>query len=277
MKEADKLSRHAVAFAVALSALCGQGTPPQAAAGAGSNIIRADKVVLSPEALAAESEGYLPAFYANATTAETATPIEVIAGTEAHGIDLHLSRTRVAHVRGAIVGSSGVPVRAGSVMLWRLDAAGRSSMSPEVGRLSPNNGTFEFADVAPGSYLLGVNGSANGVDREDAWRPVQVGDSDIELKLALSKPLEIKGSVVVEGVSDQPTGLKVSLESTRLSGNSRSISSRESHSVLRIFLLTHTAWPSRARKVICTSNPFVSEVPIIRIQTSRLAKARAAS
>jgi protocatechuate 3,4-dioxygenase beta subunit len=182
------------------------------------NVIRADKIVLSPEAIAAAAEGYLPAFYGNATSAETATPIEVTAGTEAHGIDLHLSRTRVAHLRGTILGSSGTPVHGGNVMLWKVDSAGRTSMSPEIGRLSPNNGTFEISDVAPGSYLLGVNGTTNGTDREDAWKLVQVGDSDLDFKIALSKPSEIKGSVVVEGVSAQPTGLTVSLESTRLTG-----------------------------------------------------------
>jgi protocatechuate 3,4-dioxygenase beta subunit len=182
------------------------------------SVVRAEQVVLSPEARAAEAEGYLPAFYVNATSAEAATPISVLAGTEAHGVDLRMSRARVVHVRGVILGSTGLPVRAGNVLLWRVDAAGRSSMGPEVGRVSPSNGTFELADVAPGSYLLGVNGSTNGVDREDAWKSIQVGDTDIDLKLLLSKPLELKGSVVVEGVSAPPDGLKVSLESTRLSG-----------------------------------------------------------
>jgi len=177
------------------------------------NVVRADKVILSPEEKAAESEGYLPAFYGNATSAEAAVPIDVLAGTEARGIDLHLVRTHVAHVRGIAMTYIGSPAQ-GAVLLWRLDSAGRSAMSPEIGRLSPPNGAFEIGNVSPGSYLLSINAS----DQEHAWKPIQVGDSDLDLKIVLSKPVEMKGTISVEGTTTQPAGLKVTLEATRLSG-----------------------------------------------------------
>jgi protocatechuate 3,4-dioxygenase beta subunit len=147
-------------------------------------------------------EGPITTYYPNGADVSSAAPIDVTAGGETRGIDIRLLRSKVYTVRGKGVDASGAP-GAGIVSFARkddtnipglLNARGNAQLRPD--------GTFEFRNIVPGTYVLQVvQGALNGnIPANVTGRlEVTVGDSNVEsLVLPIGPGPEITGTVKLE-------------------------------------------------------------------------------
>jgi hypothetical protein len=133
----------------------------------------------------AAAVGNITTFYPNGTDAASAAPVDVSAGGEMRGIDVRLLQAKVYSVRGKAVDPSGAAGPALMAFAKKEDSGNLATALNGGGlnQLRPD-GTFEFRNVVPGTYVLQllqmiqVNGSgpANLTGRLE----VTVADANIE-------------------------------------------------------------------------------------------------
>jgi hypothetical protein len=149
-------------------------------------------------------EGNILTYYPNGTDASNAVPVDVAAGGELRGIDIRLLRARVYTVRGKAADASGMPVMAMVAFVKKEDSGNLATALGGGGlnQLRPD-GTFEFRNIVPGTYVLqvlqvmAVNGNtpANLTGRVE----VTVADANIDnLVLPLGAGPAITGTVKLE-------------------------------------------------------------------------------
>jgi hypothetical protein len=138
-----------------------------------------------------QTDRYLPVYYPGTVNEQSASAVEVQAGTEAGGVNIIVGPVRTRHVRGVIVdGKTGKPDQYGSLTL--LD--GLENMSRDRLTVDHETGLFDIS-LFPGAQTLMAN-AAGGV----GYTTVQVGDSDIENLTIVTMPeFDIRGKVSVEG------------------------------------------------------------------------------
>ena len=149
-------------------------------------------------------EGNITTFYPNGADASSAVAVDVAAGSEMRGIDIRLIQAKVYTVRGKAVDSSGASASAVVSLTLKEDGGNLPAVlnGGSSSRLRPD-GTFEFRNVVPGTYVLqlgqviAVNGNqpANVTGRAE----VTVGDSNIDdLVLPLVPCPVITGTITLE-------------------------------------------------------------------------------
>lgn len=141
----------------------------------------------------------LRTFHPGVTTASSATPMVFQPGEEKAGVNITLVAGQTHHVRGGVVGLS--PTDRGTISLQPDDeeqifiGAGGSNYKP--------NGTFDFANVNPGSYVLTYI-QMSGETAKGARRFITVGDYDVNnIVLSLATPTTISGRIKIEGTSSE--------------------------------------------------------------------------
>lgn len=159
----------------------------------------------SPMAQAPANEpdmGYGMTWYPNAPDAAGASAIAVGAAAEVP-IEIVLRRTKMVHIRGAVVDDAGNPVERPMV---ELTPRGLGT-SVAVGNLSMGTGgAFEITSVPAGFYMLSARATsigtvANGnTPQRMAFLHVEVRDSHLEgVQLRLTPGKEVRGAVKWEG------------------------------------------------------------------------------
>ena len=101
------------------------------------------------------SRSYVGQFYPSASDSKSAQIVELTAGNEKSGIDFQMTPTTVTQIHGAF-SPAGADWHAGNLIL-QLNPLSEGGVNPGMGMgASPNveKGTFEFAPVVPGSYML---------------------------------------------------------------------------------------------------------------------------
>jgi len=128
------------------------------------------------------SDGFRPTYSGGGSTLDSAQPIDIAPGAEAHA-DLNLSLEPSYKVRGVLSNiSSGKPVT------FELLTSGETVTASRVS-LNRTSGRFELQDVVPGVYKLRV-----AQEKHVALAPLSVKAQDVEnLAVRLSPPLEIAG------------------------------------------------------------------------------------
>jgi uncharacterized surface anchored protein len=162
-----------------------------------------DRTVQQADAKPQESN--LKTYFPDALTVESATPIDVTAGAEVRGIEIHVRRGRVFSIRGKIEAAGGPVPSDGNLLLLSKDRDGASGMTWFY-----KAGTFQFKNVLPGAYVVQSRGS--GVETRDPTGEfskytqmvgrveVTVEDRDVvNVVLALHLGAEIRGVLKVEG------------------------------------------------------------------------------
>ncbi len=96
--------------------------------------------------------GFAPTYYPNAAAADIAAPVDVTGPTEVRGVDIHLARTRLSDVRGAVQVSGNWLIQ-----VTLIDRADRSVVAKTT--LTPPNAAFDFPSIPPGSYMVYAQGS----------------------------------------------------------------------------------------------------------------------
>jgi protocatechuate 3,4-dioxygenase beta subunit len=129
---------------------------------------------------------------------ETATLIDVPAGTERRNLDIRLRKARVFHFGGRVVTASGAPVPNAIVNLLY---PGINDPASNAHRLVVNDGAFQVNGLLPGAYSLQA---WSGATRElVGHQAVTLTDRDIDnVTLTLVPGLEIPLTVRIEDADD---------------------------------------------------------------------------
>ena len=181
-------------------------------------------------------EDYVTTYYPNLTESTNASPLNLVAGSEARGIDIRLLKTRFHHVSGSLAGLPAQAPVADSKQDAKQKGKGRggdagflagpgvtlslTSRNGGAGRQLPGaqvyaDGTFEFPAVPPGSYYIMAQSAGAAQQRLTARVPVDVGNGDINnVSIRLQPPLALSGILTID--STQPN---VRMGSLRLTFN----------------------------------------------------------
>lgn len=141
--------------------------------------------------------------YPDAATVENAASIEVNAGQDVSGIDVHLRTAQTFHVRGKVVGI----VPGGDLQRVSINLAPRGEQMLLFGSMAAisKDQSFDLAGVVPGSYTLNafvLGGNVRGI----AHQPVDVGQGDVnDVVLAISPPGSLRGTIRLEGTPQAGT------------------------------------------------------------------------
>jgi hypothetical protein len=153
-----------------------------------------------------QREGYVPTLYPGTSDVRGATPVQVAPGKAVEGVNLRLVKAPVTRVRGRVTGPSGTAGTAGANIRVTSPAIG---VPVKNGRTSAQ-GRFELRGLAPGAYTL--EAFRAGPSILHAGMPLEVGRDPIEeLVLTLTPPMEIPGSLRVEGEGAVAAGTRISL------------------------------------------------------------------
>ena len=144
------------------------------------------------------ASGFAPTYYPNTTDAAAAVAIDITGPTELRGIDIHLSRTRLYHVRGALHVSENWHVQ-----VTLVDRADRSVVARTA--LNPPNLAFDFPFIPPGSYMIYGQGSAPPCNFCLGTQAVEVQSQDVDAVLLNLVNAKVPG-VVKFPSTDRPAG-----------------------------------------------------------------------
>ena len=147
-------------------------------------------------------EAYIPVYYPGTGDVQSATPINLPAGTVFSGVDFTVAAVRAVRVRGQVInGATGQPARNANLVLQPRSRGGIGSRLLQAFRSPTINeqGVFEIRGVAPGSYeLVGIINDRN--NRMFGTVPLEVGNSDVQnVTVVISPGLSIAGRISIEG------------------------------------------------------------------------------
>lgn len=161
---------------------------------------------LAPGMTNTEAEGFAPTYYPGTPNMSEASRVTVKAGQEMSGANFALIIARMARVRGRAVNSSGQPVANASLMLTPNDPGVMGFGMNMMNTIVAGDGSFQFANVAPGRYNLSVrpNGMSN-TSSEMATLAVTVGNDDIDNLIVATAPGAVARGVIVTDDGSAPT------------------------------------------------------------------------
>jgi len=142
-----------------------------------------------------QEERYVPVYFSGTISEESASAVDVRAGSDVGGVNIVVTPVFERHVRGIVVdGSTGQPAQYGSVK--RAEGTDELRIRIDDIQVNPENGSFDIA-LLPGSYtLIGNAGGGSG------YATVRVGDSDINnLTIVAMAAFNVPGRIAVEGRS----------------------------------------------------------------------------
>lgn len=155
-----------------------------------------------------ELPGYDRSYYPGVIDPAAAQYVNVEAAADVAGIDVALTRSKTARISGQMLDSKGEPTMGGSV---RLVPGAGSIVGITSGARIEKDGTFEFVNVPPGSYVIKVyQGRFWGwVEGDFAAVPVTVTDEDVSGLII--RPVEgsgVAGRIVFNAVEPKqpPSG-----------------------------------------------------------------------
>jgi hypothetical protein len=154
-----------------------------------------------------EADGFAPTYYPGTPNLGEATRVTVKAGQEMSGANFALLVARMARIRGRALNSRGEPVTGAMLMLTPADPMmGMNVGMNMMNSMVAGDGSFQFANVAPGRYNMNVRPTGMpGVNSEFATLPVNVGNDDIDnLFVTTSAGATLNGVVVTDDGSVPP-------------------------------------------------------------------------
>lgn len=165
-----------------------------------------------------EQTGYAPTFFPGVESATEARPINVGLSVEVPDISFAILLVRTSRVSGRVVSSDGEPVSTGNLVLMREgQSIGRPGPGAGFSDRLQWDGTFSFANVPPGRYILRVRGDDWDAPRF-ATMPLTVTGGELSgVNVVLLPSATIEGNVVfqrTQGVPPDPTQFRVGAPST---------------------------------------------------------------
>ena len=152
-----------------------------------------------------EQDGFAPTYYPGTPNVTEATRITVKGGQEINGANISMIVARLARVRGRALNSRGEPASGTMAMLSPADPFASMMMTGMNNAMIGADGTFEFANVAPGRYNLNVRASGmQNPNAEFAVLPVTVSNEDIDNVIITTYTGAIARGVVVTDDGSPP-------------------------------------------------------------------------
>jgi len=179
-------------------------------------------VVTPPNGSPAPSpdQGYAPTYFPGTPSVSDAQRITVAVGQEVSGITFGMVPTRVARIRGRVVGGTRADTENAFVMVMPDDGTSMGAMNG--GGMVQADGTFTMNGIAPGRYLLRVQPRGRPDEALVGVTSLTVAGADVDnVVIAMRKPGEVSGRIEFEGgapVGVAPSQLRVQavpLEPTR--------------------------------------------------------------
>ncbi|MBI2149229.1 MAG: carboxypeptidase regulatory-like domain-containing protein [Acidobacteria bacterium] len=197
----------------------GPGSPIMINGGTPGGVIRIGGAVAAASGVVpGGGTAYLPVYFPGTTDPTAAAPIDLPAGINFAGVDLLVVETRTVRVRGRLVSASGEMPSGSQVMLV-------TRQGPVLGGVSQRNtnvtadGSFDFQNIAPGSYDLvaivnekstvrnlpdgtvQVSPGTGVAGRLTARVPIEVGNADVDNLTVVVRPgVGVPGRLVIEGL-----------------------------------------------------------------------------
>jgi len=136
-------------------------------------------------------------YYPESVDAAGATAVQVVAGSELHGIDIRMRQERVFSIRGLTIDAvTGKPATTNVIALLGGSPIG---FGPPPQTSSREDGTFELRNLLPGTYALTAS-TNNPADPAYGREEVSISDSDVAgVKLTFAKGTTVTGTVKFEG------------------------------------------------------------------------------
>ena len=169
--------------------------------------------------------GYAPVFYPGTTVASQAAMIAVAQGEERREVDFAIQFVPVSTLHGTCLAGEGVSSEFIKVYLVAsglavLPGSGNDVRTAAVAR----DGTFSFANVAPGPYTLLAKGTRGPGPGAVFWASTDVvadGQVEQDLVLSLQPALTIAGRVAFEGDTPSPNWERVRITLAPVLGGSQ--------------------------------------------------------
>jgi hypothetical protein len=151
---------------------------------------------------ATELRGFAQTYFPGTTNIESAQPVLVQAGQELTGLDLSFGAAPTVRITGTALDHEGQPL-IGRVLLAISGHSGAVRVEPLEASVD-TDGSFEFAGVAPGDYVLQAIGQQGfGHGPEFGVASVSIGDREpAPLTVRASEGTTLEGRFVIEGVPE---------------------------------------------------------------------------
>ena len=139
-------------------------------------------MVMQAEINNTEADGFAPTYYPGTPNLNEATRVTLKAGQEMSGANFALVVARMARIRGRALNSRGEPVGRSMLMLAPADPMMGMNFSINMSNAMVGpDGSFQFANVAPGRYNLNLRPMGMpGANEEFAVLPLTVGNDDLD-------------------------------------------------------------------------------------------------
>jgi hypothetical protein len=195
-----------------------------------SNQMRAGNGMRERPGRKGPQEDYMTTYYPNALDSAQAAPIELTAGIDVRGLEIRMRKTRVFYISGRAVHSSGASAQGAVLMLTATSSLDAFMFNRNQSFVRDKVGTFEFAHVVPGSYVIQTQPGSSAVRSPDGGPPVPmlgrmavtVGHEDVEnLVMTLGPGVDLSGQFTLEGVGPLNADARSKL-TTAASGSSTS-------------------------------------------------------
>jgi protocatechuate 3,4-dioxygenase beta subunit len=147
------------------------------------------------------AQGYVPEYYPGVPELSKATTVAVKAGEEVPSVDIPLRPVNVFSIRGKVHNTLGKTSEIGVFLELVPKNSGLLWGHFDTETTFPKNkeGSFEFGEVLPGSYLLTLEWSDEGKTYR-ARQDIEVGNADVEgVSLTIAPGMTINGHVTWEG------------------------------------------------------------------------------
>jgi len=143
----------------------------------------------------APETGYVATYFPATTDVQQAEAVEVKPAGDVPGFVIHLQKSRVVRVKGALAGADGKPLRSAQIIL--MSAAHPGSMRMTM--VNNPEGKFEMANVPPGAYMA-ITMQMNGASPSMTMQPLIVPNENLtDIKLGMAPEGKLQGRVVVAG------------------------------------------------------------------------------
>lgn len=154
---------------------------------------------MAPGMTNTEADGFAPTYFPGTPNIGEAARVTVRAGQEMSAANFALIVARMARVRGRALNSRGEPVSNATLMMTVDDPTVAFGMNM-LNAMVAADGTFQFANVAPGRYNLQVRPSGMpSANSEFANMKVAVGNDDLDnLIITTSAGSTVKGMVMTD-------------------------------------------------------------------------------
>ncbi len=154
----------------------------------------------------AVQKGYEAAWYPGVDSVEQAVPLHLAAGAHVEGVEIGISKKRVASIRGRVLGDGNAAKAEAHLSLTRVTRAVDSSEFSSVAYGEVHLGSeFEIANLPPGTYHLSAQFGSDKATAKYAVITIEVGEENQDgLDLYLTRGVVVTGRVRIEGREDNP-------------------------------------------------------------------------